>query len=260
MEVIERVESLEETVAWFVRETRASHDRLERSRIEDKKVFEAYQRQQREDRIEDNKAWDKKLEAYQRQQREDRIEDNKEWDKKMEADRREWNKKWGETANRLGTLVEDVVAPNIEGIALSYFGCKRIDLFAPRIKRTSIRDRSRLREFDCIAICEDCIIVNDTKTTPSADKVDLFVEVLKDIFDYFPEAEGKRLIPIFSSLYMSKDLVTYLTRKNIYALGMGSSTMELLNRQELINKACSEREPGDRDNGIGNFDVSQGDE
>ncbi|MBF0538699.1 MAG: hypothetical protein HQL03_10655 [Nitrospirae bacterium] len=214
MEVFERVESLEETVAWFVREMRAL-------------------------RIEDNKAWEKK-----------RKEDNETWEKKMEAEkqeriaeRREWNKKWGETANRLGTLVEDVVAPNIEGLALNYFGCKRIDLFTPRIKRTSIRDRSKLREFDCIAICEDCIIVSDTKTAPSADKVDRFIEVLKEIFDYFPEAEGKRLIPIFSSLYLSKDLVTYLTRQNIYALGMGSSTMELLNRQELKNNADSNIEP-----------------
>ncbi|MBF0539308.1 MAG: hypothetical protein HQL03_13755 [Nitrospirae bacterium] len=57
--------------------------------------------------------------------------------------------------------------------------------------------------------------------------------MLKEIFDYFPEAEGKRLIPIFSSLYLSKDLVTYLTRQHIYALAMGSSTMELLNLQEL---------------------------
>ncbi|MBF0592335.1 MAG: hypothetical protein HQL02_09630 [Nitrospirae bacterium] len=123
----------------------------------------------------------------------------------------------------------------------------KLDTFTPRIKRTSIRDRSKLRDFDCIAICEDCIIVSDTKTTPSADKVDRFIEVLKEIFDYFPEAEGKRLIPIFSSLYLSKDLVTYLTRQNIYALAMGSSTMELLNRQELINKEDSKIEPDEID-------------
>ncbi|KJU87508.1 hypothetical protein MBAV_000296 [Candidatus Magnetobacterium bavaricum] len=107
----------------------------------------------------DNEAWDKKIEAEQIQ----RIEDRKEWDRKFEADkqeriaeRRQWNKKWGETANRLGTLVEDIVAPNIEGLALGHFGCKRIDLFAHRIKKTSIKDRSKQREFYCIA-CEDFI-------------------------------------------------------------------------------------------------------
>ncbi|MBF0539312.1 MAG: hypothetical protein HQL03_13775, partial [Nitrospirae bacterium] len=115
MEVLERVESLEETVAWFVREMR-------------------------EARREDNEAWEKKMEAWEK-----KIEEQQ---KERIADRREWNKKWGETANRLGTLVEDIVAPNIEGLALGYFGCKRIDVFAPRIKKTSVRDRSKLREFD----------------------------------------------------------------------------------------------------------------
>ncbi|MBF0538813.1 MAG: hypothetical protein HQL03_11245 [Nitrospirae bacterium] len=237
MEVIERVENLEATVAWFVRETRASLDRLERS-IEELKIEDRKEREKdRKEREKDRKEWDKKMEAQDKQ----RLKDKEEWDKKQEAIQRDWNKKWGETANRLGTLVEDVVAPNIEGLAYSYFGCKRIDLFAPRIKRTSRRDRSRLREFDCIAICDELIIVSDTKTTPTVDKVNSFIEVLKEIFDYFPEAEGKRLIPIFSSLYLTKDLVTYLTRQNIYALGMGSSTMELLNQQEIKERMTNVR-------------------
>ncbi|MBF0591105.1 MAG: hypothetical protein HQL02_03350 [Nitrospirae bacterium] len=237
MEVLERIESLEATVAWFVRETRAALDRLERS-IEELKIEDRKEREKdRKEREKDRKEWDKKMEAQDKQ----RLKDKEEWDKKQEAIQRDWNKKWGETANRLGTLVEDVVAPNIEGLAYSYFGCKRIDLFAPRIKRTSRRDRSMLREFDCIAICDELIIVSDTKTTPTVDKVNSFIEVLKDIFDYFPEAEGKRVIPIFSSLYLTKDLVTYLTRQNIYALGMGSSTMELLNQQEIKERMTNVR-------------------
>ncbi|MBF0317226.1 MAG: hypothetical protein HQL04_03545 [Nitrospirae bacterium] len=263
MEVFERVESLEATVAWFVRETRASLDRLERtvekSSIDSEKAKAEIEKiktkteetkaeiEKIKTKTEETKAEIEKIktkteetkaenEKARIENEKEKIKNKKERDEKMEAIEAKWNKKWGETANRLGTLVEDVVAPNIEGLALSYFGCKRIDIFAPRIKRTSIRDRSKLREFDCIAICEDCIIVSDTKTTPSVDKIDAFIEVLKEIFDYFPEAEGKRLISIFSSLYLSKDLVTYLTRKNIYALAMGRSTMELLNRQELKNK------------------------
>ncbi|KJU87104.1 hypothetical protein MBAV_000708 [Candidatus Magnetobacterium bavaricum] len=247
MEVLERVESLEETVAWFVRESRAE-------RIEDNKKWEKKMEAEKQQRIENDKKWEKKMEAIEKQteaikkQTEEIKKQTEAIEKKTEESAREWeeekrlwkeerrerNKQWGETANRLGTLVEDIVAPNIEGLAFNYFGCKSIESFTPRIKRPGRGDKSKLREFDCILICEDFIIVSDTKTTPTPDKVDQFIEVLKEIFDYFPEAEGRRVIPIFSSLYLPKSLVTYLTRNNIYALAMGSETMELLNREELI--------------------------
>ncbi|TLD43506.1 MAG: hypothetical protein JETT_0137 [Candidatus Jettenia ecosi] len=42
----------------------------------------------------------------------------------------------------------------------------------------STKDKSRSREFDIIA----------------------FIEALKEVYDYFPEYKGKRIIPIFSSL------------------------------------------------------------
>ncbi|MBF0592835.1 MAG: hypothetical protein HQL02_12180 [Nitrospirae bacterium] len=215
--------------------------RMEANQEANQKEWDRRMEAMEKKRLQDKEEWDKKWEANQKEWDRKQEARQREWDKKQEARQREWNKKWGETANRLGTLVEDVVAPNIEGLAYSYFGCKRIDLFAPRIKRTSRRDRSMLREFDCIAICDELIIVSDTKTTPTVDKVNSFIEVLKDIFDYFPEAEGKRVIPIFSSLYLTKDLVTYLTRQDIYALGMGSSTMELLNEQEIKERMTNVR-------------------
>ncbi len=135
----------------------------------------------------------------------------------------------------MGTLVEDIVAPNIEGLALNYFGCKTISTFAPRIKKNNRKDNSRLQEFDCIVICDNFIIVNNTKSTPTVEDINKFIELLKEIFDFFPEAEGKKVIPIFASLYIPKEIVTYLTRKKIYALAMGNDTMDLLNGEELID-------------------------
>jgi len=47
-----------------------------------------------------------------------------EFKEEMREFKREMNKRWGELANKMGTLAEDVVAPNISGIAQEYFGCK----------------------------------------------------------------------------------------------------------------------------------------
>jgi len=47
----------------------------------------------------------------------------------MREFKREMNKRWGELANKMGTLVEDIVAPNISGIAREYFGCNDIKDF-----------------------------------------------------------------------------------------------------------------------------------
>jgi hypothetical protein len=35
---------------------------------------------------------------------------------------------WGELANKMGTLVEDIVAPNIPRIAKRYFGAEELEV------------------------------------------------------------------------------------------------------------------------------------
>ena len=63
--------------------------------------------------------------------------------------------------------------------------------------------------------------------------IDTFVEVLPQLGDYFPEYRGKQVIPVFAALYFSDDLINYLSKKGIYALGMGDETMELFNAERL---------------------------
>ena len=53
--------------------------------------------------------------------------------------------------------------------------------------------------------------------------------VVEDIFDYFPEYKGKKIIPVFSSLYLSEDIVKYLSKNKVYAMAMNEDTMDILN-------------------------------
>ena len=155
--------------------------------------------------------------------------------RQWEEERKEMNKRWGELANKMGTLVEDIVAPNISGIAREYFGCSDIKDFMVRRRKKNTKDASKVREFDVIAVCDDKVIINETKSNPKIEYINEFINVLKEIYDYFPEYRGKKVIPIFSSLYIPEDLVTYLTKNRIYAMAMKDDTMDLLNFEQVVD-------------------------
>ena len=153
----------------------------------------------------------------------------------MKLDRKRMNKQWGELAHKTGTIVEDIVAPNIPRIAEEYFNFSEIVDFMVRRQVRSKKDRAKRREFDVIAAGENQVIINETKSTPRIDYIDGFIEALTQIEDYFPEYAGKKIIPIFASLYIGEDIVNYLTRNQIYAMGMGEETMEIINFRQVSN-------------------------
>ena len=73
------------------------------------------------------------------------------------AEMRQWRvqaqKQWGEIAQKMGTFVEDIVAPNIPHIARTVFGLGGQGdelLSAPRVRVWHPGDPSKVREFDYI--------------------------------------------------------------------------------------------------------------
>ena len=211
------------------KERRDFEERLER----DRKAFEERLEKDRQRSQEDMKAFEERLERDRKAFEEKLQKDTEKWEKEFKAWRAEMNRKWGEVTNKLGTFAEDMVAPNIKGIAKQYFGCEDFDFFAVRIKKRHSIDRAKRREFDCIAVCDEIVILNETKSTPRIEYINDFIAVLKEFYDYFPEYKGKKLIPIFASMYLSDDLVRYLTKNGIYAMAMKEDTMDLLNYEEV---------------------------
>jgi hypothetical protein len=153
---------------------------------------------------------------------------------RMELEVKRINKQWGDLANKMGTLVEDIVAPVIPRVAKDIFGCEDIEDFMVRRYKTKPHDKSSRKEFDVIAVCRNKVILNETKATPRTSYIDDFIEFLKnkEFEDYFPEYKEKELIPIFSSLYLPPDVVTRLSNNRIYAMAMSDTTMEILNYEQ----------------------------
>jgi hypothetical protein len=156
------------------------------------------------------------------------------------AEMRQWRvqsqKQWGEIANKLGTFVEDIVAPNIHGVARQIMGMPEEEqaLFAaPRLRVQHPQDPSRMREYDYLYATRRGWIIVESKNDPKLKDVDAFREMLAEVKDYFPQYAALPLHPIFAALSVPDHLVKYCTRHRIYALGLGPETMQLLNLAEM---------------------------
>lgn len=90
---------------------------------------------------------------------------------------------------------------------------------------------SARREFDVIAISDRNFYISETKSKPRPENVGEFIEELGELPDYFPESKDRKVIPIFSALYIPENIIMHLTRNRIYA--MGQETMDLLNFKEI---------------------------
>jgi len=148
----------------------------------------------------------------------------------MRASKRELDKKWGDLANKLGTIIEDVVAPNLRRLAVEHFGFPVIEDFMVRRSR---RRAGQETEFDALVVGPAAVILGEAKTSPSLKFADEFAAKAASFFDWFPEYQGRRLLPILASWAIAAPVVERLTSLGIYAMQMGEDTMELTNAAAL---------------------------
>jgi len=146
--------------------------------------------------------------------------------------KKELNKKWGDLANKMGTIVEDIVVPGLKWVGARYFGIEEFDFFAPRLRLKS-RDRSMTREFDVIAETENYFFVVETKSSPTTEYISDFIKLIPRLDSWFPVIREKKLIPVFASLFISDELVRYLTKNNILAMASRDDGMEIFNAEIL---------------------------
>ncbi len=153
---------------------------------------------------------------------------------KKETDRqiRENNKRWGELANKLGTIVEDIIYPAFRPVIRKYFGCEPEKTFM-RLEYSN-RQKGIYEEFDAVAVCEDKVFLLEVKSTPREKHIEEFKEKAKRFLQYFPEFAGKRLILIMASLSFNEDFIKQLSKANIYAMAYREwEYMDILNFEEV---------------------------
>ena len=155
------------------------------------------------------------------------------FEQEMRASKRELDKKWGDLANKMGTILEDIVAPNLQRLARDYFRLNPVLDFMIRRFRRCPDCLTIETEFDALLVGAEAVIVGEAKSTPSIESAGAFADKVRAFFDFFPEYRGRRLIPVFGSWAIADPVIERLTQQGIYALRMGEDTMELANAARL---------------------------
>ena len=145
-------------------------------------------------------------------------------------ERQRMNKQWGDLANRLGTLVEDIVAPNLPRVAAELFSCPVADLFGVRVVR---RFGDETREYDALLVCPEVVLVNETNSRLTDAHVEGILERIAEIPRVFPEYADRRAVGVLASLYPDASVVRRATRRGVLVMGMGEETMQVLNPEAL---------------------------
>lgn len=149
------------------------------------------------------------------------------WQKEMTQSREEL----GRLSHRLGTLVEDLVAPSLPRILRELVHCPNETevMVNVRLRRRHPLQRGQMLELDALADCDNYVLINETKSQLTPEKVKAFVAKLPTIRDYFPEYQHHTIIGGVSSLFVEDSLIDYASRQGLIVLGTSDGLMAIQN-------------------------------
>ena len=219
----DRTDRLELLLERFMAEVARDREETARAREEDRAAEARYRAEAARSREEEAR--------YRAEDREEAARYRAE----AARDRKAMNRRWGKLANKMGTVVQDIVAPSLRRIARDELGCGDERTFSVTMSRVRSDDPHCRREFDALYVGTQAVLLNETKSTALSEYAKKFVEFLKsgEFGLYFPEYRELPLVAVFSSLRLPDDVITYLTRNGIYAVSMGEETMQVCNRDAV---------------------------
>ena len=139
---------------------------------------------------------------------------------------RELNRKWGEMANRLGTIVEDLVAPSLARVVHEVCGEEIIDL---SVRRKRKLPDGRVQEFDAVAVTPTLVCLNSTKSTLRSADVDALVAEIDRLREFFAEFRTIPVIGILATLAVEDSVLRHANRLGFVVLAIGDELMEVRN-------------------------------
>jgi hypothetical protein len=166
--------------------------------------------------------------VMQRQAEKDRQQAEKDR-QQAEKERKDFNKRLAELSDSMGTLIEDMVAPNARRIASEIFPSDPVIRLAQRVRQTHPADRGQMIEIDLLTAGREHLMVVEAKRRLDTEKIREFVEKLSSIPEYMPEYAGHKLVPVVASVTIDPSAITFLNRQKVYGVAMGDETMQLVN-------------------------------
>jgi len=151
----------------------------------------------------------------------------------MELDRKRMNKAWGDLANKMGTIVQDIAAPNIPRLACEEFGMEeQLDLLI-NSKRRSRVGQPLIREFDIICADSRKVIIVEVESSPQLEHISRFADKAASFPDFYPEYAEFKKIAMLASWSIPESLSQAISAAGLYGISMGDDTMQVVVRPAL---------------------------
>jgi hypothetical protein len=208
--VIERIDRLEEALANFITSVGIEFNKVYNSQLRTEAELREFKDEMRE---------------FKDEMREFKDENRRQ--------SRETNRQWGDLANKLGTLVEDLVYPSLPRILREMLEEEILDL-GPRRKRRLAN--GRVKEFDAVAVTANLVGLNSTKANLISADVDRFVEDIGAFREFFPEYRELPVVGVLATLAVEESVLNYAEKTGFLVLAVGDELMEVKNRPGFAPK------------------------
>jgi len=171
------------------------------------------------------------LQEFKREMQEfkNEMREFKDWSKKNIEN---LNRQWGNLANKLGTLVEDIFAPSIDIVIKKHFKIAPDRIYTNLL----VRKNGDELELDIVAssVKEKKLFVAEVKANPDREEyVERFQRKLSMVFEYLPEYTGFELLPIYAGFIMKENTVRKLSQLGIYAMVVRGDILEIVNFDDV---------------------------
>ncbi len=232
----ERARRFEERDRRFEEEARQEKaERAERDRR-----FEEYIRQERdatEAFRQEMRTMEARFEEWLKNDKEEREKqvriDKEEREKERKAFERQVNKAIGESSNKFGTLVENLIAPGAKPLIRQYFKCEPDDFRVRAMKRNG----SKKCEVDVLLICEDKAFIIEVKSKPDERDVMKILAKAKTLTTFFNECVGKQIIPMLASTFIEEDIINLATSNGLHVVAYREwEYLDILNFDAINDK------------------------
>ncbi|KJU83284.1 hypothetical protein MBAV_004521 [Candidatus Magnetobacterium bavaricum] len=245
IEAAERDRREEERALMFVEHIRQEKEESARKAEEWDRKFAEHIRQEREEREafrQEMRTMEARFEEWLKNDKEEREKqvriDKEEREKERKAFERQVNKAIGESSNKFGTLVENLIAPGAKPLIRQYFKCEPDDFRVRAMKRNG----SKKCEVDVLLICEDKAFIIEVKSKPDERDVMKILAKAKTLTTFFNECVGKQIIPMLASTFIEEDIINLATSNGLHVVAYRQwEYLDILNF-DAINEKNKEKD------------------
>lgn len=228
--VADRVDHLDEVLSEFITGVGIEFNKLYNSQMRTEAELRAFK--------EDTQAFKNEMREFKDEMSQFKDEmsqfkdEMREYKDEGRQQNREMNRRWGELANKLGTLVEDLVAPSLPRIVQEVLGQDVMDL---SVRRKRKRTDGRQQEFDALAITPETVCLASVKSTLRSADIDHVVNEEFSAFRiFFPEYQSLPLVGLVASLMVEESVLCYAERQGLVVLAIGDQIMEVKNTPGFV--------------------------